>query len=57
MPQPKDKDWPNGYKNKPLYMRSTRDLPQTKGNIQTESEAMKSWKKIFHENGDQIRQE
>ena len=46
MPQPKDKDWPNGYKNKPLYMRSTRDLPQTKGNIQTESEGLE--KDISH---------
>ena len=45
MLQLKDKDWLNGYKNKPLYMWSTRDLPQTKGNIQTESEAMKIWKK------------
>ena len=31
-------------------MLSTRDPPQTKGHIQTESEG---WKKIFHENGDQ----
>ena len=33
-------------------MLSTRDLPQTKGHIQTESEGLE---KIFHENGDQKR--
>ena len=40
MPQPKDKGWPNGYKNKTLYMLSTRDPPQNKGHIQTESEGL-----------------
>ena len=31
MPQPKDKDWLTGYKNKiPLYRLSTRDSPQNK---------------------------
>ena len=50
MPQPKDKDWLNGYKTRPLYMLSTRDLLQNKGHIQPESER---WKKIFHPNGDQ----
>ena len=44
-------------KIRPLYMLSIRDPPQNKRHIQTESEAMKSWKKIFHENGDQIKQE
>ena len=29
LPQPKDKDWLNGYKTRPLYMLSTRDPPQT----------------------------
>ena len=48
MPQPKDKDWLNEYKNKTLYMLSTRDPPQNRGNIQTESEG-----KIFHANRDQ----
>ena len=33
-------------------MLSTRDPPQTKGHIQTESEGLE---KIFHENGDQKR--
>ena len=50
MPQPKDKDWLNGYKNKPLYMLSPRDPPQTKGHIQTESEGLE---KIFHARRDQ----
>jgi len=40
MPQPKDKDWLNGYKNKTLYMLATRDSPQNKGHIQTESEGL-----------------
>ena len=40
MPQPKDKDWLNGYKNRPLYMLSTRNPPQNKGHIQTESEGL-----------------
>ena len=40
MPQPKDKDWLNVYKNKTLYMLSTRDLPQNKGHTQTESEEL-----------------
>ena len=48
--QSKDKDWLKEYKNKPLYMLSTRDLPQTKGHIQTESEGLE---KVFHANGDQ----
>ena len=40
MPQPKDKDWLNGYKKRPLYMLSTRDPPRNKGHIQTESEGL-----------------
>ena len=40
MLQLKDKDWLNGYKNKTLYMLSTRDPPQNKGHIQTESEGL-----------------
>ena len=49
MPQPKDKDWLNGYKTRPLYMLSTRDPPQNKGHIQTESEGLEKdipWKEI-----------
>ena len=50
MPQPKDKDWLNGYKNKtPIYAVykthfKTRDIYRLK---------VKGWKKIFHANGDQ----
>ena len=51
MPQPKDKDWLNGYKNKTpihaVYKRLTlkqRDTYRLK---------VKGWKKIFHANGDQ----
>ena len=40
MLQPKDKDWLNGYKTRPLYMLSIRDPPQTKGHIQIESEGL-----------------
>ena len=56
MPQPKDKDWLNGYKNKtPIYVVykrptskqvSTRDTPQYRLKV-------KGWKKIFHANRDQ----
>ena len=37
-------------KTRPLHILSTRDPPQNKGHIQTESEGLK---KIFHTNGDQ----
>ena len=37
-------------KTRSLYMLSTRDPPQNKGHIQTESEGME---KIFHISGDQ----
>ena len=40
MPQPKDKDWLNGYKKRPLYMLSTRDPPQNRGHTETESEGL-----------------
>ena len=46
MPQPKDKDWLNGYKNKAPYIPPTRDPPQNKGHIQTESEGLE--KDISH---------
>jgi len=41
MPQPKEKDWLNGYKTRPLYMLSTRDPPQNKQHIQTKIEGLK----------------
>ena len=60
MPQPKDKDWLNGYKNKTptyaVYKRptskqvSTRDTPQYRLKV-------KGWKKIFHANRDQKKAE
>ena len=40
MPQPKDKELLNGYKNNTPYRLSTRDPPQNKGHIQTESEGL-----------------
>ena len=50
MPQPKDKDWLNGYKNKtPIYALYKRPT-SNKEYIQTESEG---WKKIFYANRDQ----
>ena len=46
MPQPKDKDWLNGYKNKtPIYAVYKRPT-----SVQTESERLEN---IFHANGDQ----
>ena len=50
MPQPKDKDWPHGYKNKtPIYVVYKRPTLK-QGHIQTESEGLE---KIFHANRDQ----
>ena len=51
MLQPKDKDWPNGYKNKtPIYAVYKR--PTSKQGTHTDWK-WKGWKKIFHENRDQ----
>ena len=50
MPQPKDKDWLNGYKNKtPIYVVYKR--PTSKQG--THRQKVKGWKKIFHANRDQ----
>ena len=50
MPQPKDKDWLNGYKNKtPIYVVCKR--PTSKRD--TYRLKVKSWKKMFHANRDQ----
>ena len=38
MPQPKDKDWLNGYKTRTVYMLSTGNPSQNKGHIQIECE-------------------
>ena len=49
MPQPKDKDWLNGYKNKtPIYAVYKRPTSK-QGTHKTESEGLE--KKIFHANG------
>ena len=40
MTQPKDKETPNGYKNKTSIYAVYKRPPQTKGHIQTESEGM-----------------
>ena len=50
MPQPIDKDWLNGYKNKtPTYVVYKR--PTSKQGTHTPK--VKGWKKIFHANRDQ----
>ena len=43
MLQPKDTDWLNGYKNKTIYMLSTRNPLQTSRHIQTESGKMEKY--------------
>ena len=49
--QPKDKDWPNGYKNKtPLYAAYKRPPLKTRDAYRLK---VKGWKKIFHANRDQ----
>ena len=51
MPQPKDKDWLNGYKNKtPIYAVYKR--PTSKQGTHTDWK-WRAGKKIFHANGDQ----
>ena len=50
MPQPKDKEWLNGYKNKtPIYAAYKRPISK----LGTHRLKVKGWKKIFHANGDQ----
>ena len=50
MPQPKDKDWLNGYKNKtPIYVAYKTHLKTG----DTYRLKVKGQKKIFHANGDQ----
>ena len=51
MPQPKDKDWLNGFKNKtPIYAVYKRPHLKTRDTYRLKVE---SWKKILHANGDQ----
>ena len=47
MLQPKDTDWLNGYKKRPIYMLSTRNP------LQTSRLKVRGWKNIFHANGKQ----
>ena len=50
MPQLKDKDWLNGYKNKtPIYAVYKRSTSKQG----THRLKVKGWKKIFHANRDQ----
>ena len=52
MPQPKDKDWLNEYKNKNEYknMLFTKTYFKTRDTYRLK---VKDWKKIFHPNRDQ----
>ena len=47
MLQPKDTDWLNGYKKRPIYMLSTRNP------LQTSRLKVRGWKNTFHANGNQ----
>ena len=50
MLQPKDIDWLNGYKTRPVYMLCTRDALQTWDTYRLK---VRGWKKISHANGNQ----
>ena len=51
MPQPKDKDWLNRYKNNtPIYAIYKRPHLRTSDTYRLK---VKGWKKIFHTNEDQ----
>ena len=55
MPQPKDKDWLNGYKNKtPIYAVYKRST--SRQGTHTDCK-WRAGKKIFHANGDQKKAE
>jgi len=51
MPQPKDKDWLNGYKNKTPYICCLQETHLKTGD--TYRLKVKGWKKIFHAKRDQ----
>ena len=54
MSKPKDKDWLNGYKNKtPICCLQETHLKTR----DTYRQKVKGWKKIFHANGDQKKEE
>ena len=48
MPQPKDKDWLNGYKNNICCLQETHLKTR-----ETYRQKVKVWKKIFHANIDE----
>ena len=50
VPQPKDKDWLNGFKNKTPILLSTRDPPENRDTYRLK---MTGWEKLFHANRDQ----
>ena len=50
MPQPRDKYWLNGYKNKTLIYVLQETYLKTRDTYRLK---VKGWKKIFHTNGDQ----
>ena len=51
MPQPKDKDWLNGYKNKtPIYVVLQETHLKARDTYRLKQ---KGWKKVFHANRDQ----
>ena len=51
MPQPKDKDWLNGYKIKTPYICYLQETHLKTSD--TYRLKVKDWKKIFHANGEQ----
>ena len=51
MPQPKDKDWLNGYTSKTPYICCLQETALKARD--TYRVKLKGWKKIFHANGDQ----
>ena len=50
MLQPKDTDWLNGYKTRPMYMLSVRNHFRPKDTYRLK---VRGWKNKFHANGKQ----
>ena len=50
MLQPKDTDWLNGYKTRPMYMLSVRNHFRPKDTCRLK---VRGWKNKFHANGKQ----
>ena len=61
MPQPKDKDWLNGYKNKtPIYAAYEGPTSKQGTHLKTRDTyrlKVEGWKNIFQANADQKKQE